>query len=260
MKFGGISMDRDISFTEIPHIEEILDFLPIFSNDQEDVNAYIQNIKSLVHINYRYEQYQFAYFGVHLLYMTYVYCTAWKISKMCEERYSDAIIFAQLYRGKNIDLRNVDSVFQYSLLPEKEIGKLFYLIGLDKGQIDIISGLVDDRNEMAHASGKIKIPNDLEFEVKAKTVLTSMTNVHNSMKWLIRKWFKRTLVDFCQDVDKDFDTYENIVCDFNLSVKEVSECVDMSIKEVIKNRPLIENKLKKHKNDLKNFYDAFYDI
>ena len=56
-------MAEDIDYTEIPYLQEILNYLPINPNDEEDINSYINNITSLIAVNYKYEQYQFAYFG-----------------------------------------------------------------------------------------------------------------------------------------------------------------------------------------------------
>jgi len=254
------NVGTDIELINVPHFKEILKYLPIASNDKEDVMKYLQNIKSLVSINYRYEQYQFAYFGVHLLYMTYIYCSAWKISSMCEKRYKDATIFARPYNGKESEFRESESVFKFSLLPEKDIGKIFHVTGLDAGQIRQISGFVADRDDMAHASGKISIPNSEEFETKAKTILTSMSNIHNSMKGLVRKWFGEILVKFSQDSDGDIDIYENVISDYSLSIKEIAECDEMSIKGILAKYPSLENELKGYKEDLRDFFESYFDV
>ena len=148
-----------VDYSEVPRIQEILNFLPIAPDDEEDVINYIQNITNLIAVNYKYSQYQFAYFGVHLLYMTYIYCTAWKIGQIEPERYRDAIVFARSYSGREKDLKIEDagSIFAYSIMPEKDIAKLFKIVELDKSQIDVVSDLVDTRNDMAHASGKFEI-------------------------------------------------------------------------------------------------------
>lgn len=122
--YGVSNMNEEISAYDVPHMEEILKYMPIDPVDTEDINSYIQNIVNLIAVNYKYSQYQFAYFGFHLLYMTYIYCTTWKISKINPERYNDAVLFARPYEGKKIDLRNVESVFEYSNMPEKDLPKI----------------------------------------------------------------------------------------------------------------------------------------
>ena len=82
-----------VDYTEVPHLQELLSYLPINPEDEEDIVNYVQNITNLIAVNYKYGQYQFAYFGVHLLYMTYIYCTAWKIGQIEPDRYRDAIVY-----------------------------------------------------------------------------------------------------------------------------------------------------------------------
>lgn len=141
-------MSDVVDYTEAPYLQEVLNYLPIDPADEEDVINYIQNVTNLVAVNYKYGQYQFAYFGLHLLYMTYIYCTAWKIGQIEPERYKDAIIFARPYNGRERDLKieDADSIFAYSLIPEKDIARLFRIIELDRSQISAVSDLVDTRN------------------------------------------------------------------------------------------------------------------
>ena len=98
-------MSDAIDYTEVPYLQDILNFLPIDPDDEEDVIGYIDNISNLVAVNYKNGQYQFAYFGVHLLYMTYIYCAAWKIAQIEPKRYKDAIVFARSYSGREKDLK-----------------------------------------------------------------------------------------------------------------------------------------------------------
>ena len=136
-----------VDYTDVPYLQEILNFLPINPDDEEDVINYVQNITNVVAVNYKYSQYQFAYFGIHLMYMTYIYCTAWKIGQIEPERYKDAIVFARPYSGREKDLKieDADSIFTYSIIPEKDIAKLFKIIELDKSQISVVSDLVKNR-------------------------------------------------------------------------------------------------------------------
>lgn len=231
-------MDSFDEYVEVPYLQDVLNFLPIRPEDEE-VSSYIQNIISLIRVNYKYEQYQFAYFGLHLLYMTYIYSTAWKISQISPERYKDAITFAKPYHGreKDMNIEGGGSIFTYSLLPEKEIAKLFKVIDLDKSQISYVSDLVDSRNEMAHASGKFDILTEQSYETKAHSVISSIENIHNCMKILIRQWYSELLTSFCageynEYSDKDV-IEEYMVQAYNLSVKEILLCNEMSVSPLI---------------------------
>lgn len=245
-----------LDFSEIPYLQEILEYMPISPTDEEDVIAYIQNISNVIAINYKYEQYQFSYMGVHLLYMTYIYCSIWKISRVNPERYSDAIIFARPYSGRerDIDLDNIGSIFSFSLMPEKEFAKVFKIIGLDKSQITNVGGLVDIRNDMAHACGKFEILTEESFSNGVNSIVNSIKNIHSSMNEQIRIWFKRVLTDYCNDKFSDYDKVgdlinEHMVQTFKLSINELLICKEMSIKTLIECFP-------NHKDKLKEFKDA----
>ena len=253
-------MSDVVDYSEVPYLQEILNYLPINPDDEEDVINYIQNITNLIAVNYKYEQYQFAYFGLHLLYMTYIYCTAWKIGHIEPNRYKDAIIFARSYNGREKDLKieDADSLFAYSLIPEKDIARLFRIIGLDRSQISVVGDLVDTRNEMAHASGKFEILTEDSFDAKANSVLTSIKCIHSCMDKLIRKWCNQILLHFCAG---EYDGYsdpkdfiiEQMIQSFKLSTNELLICNEMSVNELITQHREYQSKLKAYKKVLLDY-------
>ena len=235
-------------------------YLPIEAEDTEDVAAYLKNITNLVALNYKYEQYQFAYFGLHLLYMTYIYFTMWKISKIHTERYNDAVCFARTYSGRNneIDFENIGSIFEYSLVPEKELPKIFKIIDLNEGQIGIVAGLVDTRNDMAHASGKFELLTEISFDTNANSVHSSIRNIHSCMDEPLRKWYERFLLQLCAGEFADYRDYNDLIFEkmiqgFNLSVHELLLCNEMSLQSLRKEYPHHRNKLRQFEATLKQY-------
>lgn len=253
-------MSETIDYTEVPHLQEILNYLPMDPEDEEDVINYIQNITNLVAVNYKYGQYQFAYFGIHLLYMTYIYCTAWKISQIEAERYKDAIIYARAYTGreKEFQIEEPESVFAYSLMPESDIAKIFRIINLDNSQITNVGVFVKTRNEMAHASGKFEIPNEESFDTKAHTLVVSIKNIHKKMDACIRKWYKNVLLSYCRDEFEGYDNpkdvlLEQMIQSFKLSVKELLICNEMSVSQLIADKKEYNKKLRFFKKTVKDY-------
>jgi len=243
-----------LEFTEVPYLQEILNYLPIDPVDEEDVNNYVQNVRNLIEVNFKYGQYQFAYFGIHLLYMTYIYSAAWKIGQISAERYKDAIVFARPYNGREADLKieDADTIFAYSLIPEKDIAKLFKIIDLDKSHIKNVCDLVDTRNDMAHATGRFEILTEEAFIIKAGSVHASITTVHKCMEKQIRKWYSEVLLSFCAGEYEDYDKpeefiSEQIIQSFKLSVAEMLICNDMSVSTLITQHRGYEKKLKAFK-------------
>ena len=253
-------MSDVVDYTEVPYLQEILNYLPIDPADEEDVINYIQNIINLIAVNYKYGQYQFAYFALHLLYMTYIYCTAWKIGQIEPERYKDAIVFARSYNGREKDLKieDADSIFAYSLIPEKDIARLFKIIELDRSQISVVGDLVYIRNEMAHASGKFEILTEDGFDAKANSILTSISCIHKCMANLIRKWYAQVLLSFCRGEYDGYDQPQDVISEqmiqsFKLSVSELLVCNEMSVSRLITEHRGYQTKLKDFKNAIADY-------
>lgn len=186
--------------------------------------------------------------------MTYIYCTAWKIGQIEPERYKDAIVFARPYNGRERDLKieDADSIFAYSLIPEKDIARLFKIIGLDRSQISAVGELVDTRNEMAHASGKFEILTEEGFDAKASSVFTSISCIHSCMDKLIRKWCKEVLLSFCCGEYDGYDNPKDVIAEqmiqsFKLSVNELLVCNEMSVSSLITEHRGYQTKLKDFK-------------
>lgn len=253
-------MAEMFSYEEVPYLQDILNYLPIEAIDKEDVSAYIQNVISLISVNYKYEQYQFSYFGMHLLYMTYIYSTVWKINKISPKRYADAVIFARAYNNRDLDFFNIESIFQYSLVPEKELPRIFKIIDLDDSQIKNVAGLVDIRNDIAHASGKFEILTDNDFSVRTNTIYRSINNIHARMDTQIRAWFRDILLKYCKGEFDEYSevndiVYEQMVQAFNLSVAELLVCNKMSVRHLITENREFADKLKSFKRDLRKYCD-----
>lgn len=253
-------MQDIFNYTEVPYLQEILNFLPINPVDEEDVIGYINNVSNLVMVNYKYEQYQFAYFGIHLLYMTFIYCSAWKISQIKPERYKDVIVFARSYNGREKDLKieDAESIFSYSLIPEKDIAKIFNIIELDKSQISFVGNLVDARNEMAHASGKFDILTSEGFDSKVHSIFISIKNIHKGMENVIKVWYKKMLLKYCDGKLDGYDAPSDIITElmiqsFKLSVKELLFCSKISLKDLIASNMEYKEKLQEFKNSICNY-------
>lgn len=48
-------MSDVVDYTEVPYLQEILNYLPIDPADEEDVINYIQNITNLIAVNYKWK-------------------------------------------------------------------------------------------------------------------------------------------------------------------------------------------------------------
>jgi hypothetical protein len=252
------SLAETIYVADVPYLEELLSYLPIDATDKEDVNTYLKNITNSIFVNYSNEQYQYAYFGLHLLYMTYIYFSVRKISLVMPDRYQDAVLFARPYHNRKIDFSDIKSTFDYRLVAERELPKILKIIGLDDGQIGKIGGLVDNRNEMAHANGRFTILNEAAFSAAANGICDSVKNIHNRMDGQIRIWFKDFLLRYCDKSFADYDEIDDIITEqmiqgFNLSTQELLVCNEMSAKPVISENLEYKDAINGFKKALKEY-------
>jgi hypothetical protein len=174
------------------------------------------------------------------------------------DRYQDAVLFARPYHNRELDFSDLESTFDYSLVAERELPKIFQIIGLDEGQIGKIGGLVDNRNEMAHANGRFTILTEDAFSASANGICDSVRNIHNRMDGQIRIWFRDFLLQYC---DKKFAEYkevsdiiiEQMIQGFNLSVQELLVCNEMSVKPIVSEESQYKDSLNKFKKSLKEY-------
>jgi len=219
--------------------EEIYELIKYLPYEDFEVNEYVESLSKTIQANYEKSEYQFAYFAVHLIFMTYIYCAVWKIARFHKERYEDTLLFTRPYNKSETDLKDMKSVFSYSHLPEKDIFKFFMLIGLDDGYIGNILKLIDTRNEMAHATGKIQIYTLKDFENAVKEIMSIAERINNQMTSTIKNWYHNILVDFSkgkfieEDTRNIINPYDLIdklmMVDYSLSAKELFVCCQTGI-------------------------------
>lgn len=213
-------------------ISEILNYLPV---DDLVINDYTSSISKSIAVNYNNGEYHFCYFATHILFMTYIYTTVWKISEIHRNRYMDSFIFARPYNGCKVDFSNIESVFDFSYIPEKEVFKFLNLIDVDNSFIVQLSKLVKRRNDLAHASGKVVLETKEKFDSEVNTLLSILTKINQKMILTIRCHNERILLayikgDFIAEYDnvKDIIKYELIEL-FSMSLKELEICKEMGI-------------------------------
>ncbi len=213
-------------------VYQLLDYLPI---DDAEINNYVNPLFNSAQVTYDKEQYQFSYFAVHLIFMTYIYLTVWKISQFHKEKFEHSLLFARPYNGSDVNLKQVRSIFDYSHLPEKDIFELFSLIGLDNGYIKSTKKLIDSRNDMAHATGKIQILDMRHFDDAIAGLLGVCLTIQKNMDETIKKWYKNKLLDFAKSgvleektLPADFID-EILIGNLSFSKKDLFACSECGI-------------------------------
>ena len=129
---------------------------------------------------------------------------------------------------------------------------------MDNGKIGKIGGLVDNRNEMAHANGRFTILTEDAFSASANGICDSVRNIHYRMNGQIRIWFKDFLLRYCDKKFAEYDEVSDIIIEqmiqgFNLSVQELLVCNEMSVILIISEKSQCKDSLNKFKKTLREY-------
>jgi hypothetical protein len=219
-------------------VYEIAEYLPI---DDVEISDYVKPLFDSASVTFEREQYQFSYFAVHLIFMTYIYSTVWKIGQFHKANYENSLLFARPYKGSNANFKEVKSIFEYSLLPEKDIFEFFSLIGLDNTYIQSTKKLVDYRNEMAHATGKIQIASSEKYDDAINEILNVVAKINECLSLTIREWYKEELLyyakhDLTVQYSSPIDYIDSVfVSGLSFSQRELLVCKDFGLNK-LKNR------------------------
>jgi hypothetical protein len=248
------SLADTANLTDVPFLGELLNYLPINSSDKKDVNTYLNNITNAILANYSNEQYQFAYLGLHLLYMTYIYFSVRKVSVVMKDRYEAAAVLLRPYG----DYSNMDSAFGYSEVSESELPRILKIVSLDETQLGKIKRSVKRRNDLVHANGRFEISNEKTFFNYASELCDSTRDIHSRMEGQIRLWFKDFLLKYCNKQFPGYDEINDIITEqmipeFNLSVQELLVCNEMGVKQIASENPEYKDALNEFTEALKEY-------
>ncbi len=217
------------------NVYELLDYLPL---EDIEVNDYVRPLINSAQVTYEKGEYQFSYFAVHLIFMTNIYTTVWQVSQFYKERYNHSLLFARPYNGKEVKLDEITSVFEFSKLPEKDIFEFFRLIGLDDSYVKSTKKLIDYRNEMAHATGKIQIYSQEAFDNAIDEILSVTKKIHDCLSLTIREFYKDILINYAKenpeytnDNPKDFIQIE-FIKNLSFSKKDLEVCRDFGLNKL----------------------------
>ena len=174
--------------------------LDYFSLDKIDCGAgtydqYIMDLQKIIKDNREKENYQVAYFYSHLMFMSYVYYCVEKAYELNPDRVKDIYYSINAYNGRNNkpDLDNYNTVYDFSKIPEKEIFKIFFAIGMDDQQIRALSTYISGRDEFAHATGKLNISIE-EYDNNVTNIIGSMQNLQQLFQNDIKIQYKEFLL------------------------------------------------------------------
>ena len=237
MKSGEFSMEckdiyeniADTSLPSIPGVEESLSGEDDFSEQKEfykciklltgffpmdkvdwEAGTYDQYLYDLIKTvldNYAAGNYQVSYFYAHLIFMSYVYYSVEKVFQFRPDRMKDVFYPINAYNGRSDkpDIENYKSVYEFSKIPEKEIFKIFYVMGMDTSQIHSMSSYISSRDYYAHATGE----GNISAEALTQNIMTIKGNMQTVHKAFFTDFKKQYVQFLLSNVCKSFSDVQN---------------------------------------------------
>jgi hypothetical protein len=135
---------------------QILEYLPIRRSpiDDEYIN-YLWNSFTILVNDDTENVSSFSLLPFHLLFMLAVHYKVLRYAEAFPGEYKNAFTFVRLRDGQEKVL-NPDSVFDISVLGEREVFNVFQLVGLSEENVQRCKKIIDTRNSnLMHANGKI---------------------------------------------------------------------------------------------------------
>lgn len=211
----------------------LMNYFPI---DKIDINSgsydqYLYDLQKTVADNYKNGNYQVSFFYSHLIFMSYVYYCVEKAYLLFPERMRDIYYPMNVYSGRKDkpDIDNYVSVYDFSKFPEKEIFKIFHIIGMDDDTIKRLAKYISDRDDYAHATGNGNI-SDETLKGDIKTVYANMEAVHDAFCVILKQMYVDLLLKQCKEpyINAVVSISEFII-DNSLSVEDIYYICNMGI-------------------------------
>lgn len=150
-------------------------------------DQYLYDLEKTVVDNYEKGNYQVSFFYAHLVFMSYVYYSVEHALLISPGRVKDVYYSLRSYNGRDDkpDLDSYESVYGFSKIPEKDIFKVFHVIGMDEQSITDRVKYINRRDQYAHAAGKRNLSTE-ELTSYIDEVAAQAEAVHDVFKPIIK--------------------------------------------------------------------------
>ena len=214
-------------------IDGIMSYFPVNKLDLAagTCDQYLIDLRKTVTDNYNNGNYQVAYFYAHLIFMSYVYYCVERTYQIQPDRMKDVFYPINAYNGRNDkpDLEHYNSVYDFSKIPEKEIFKVFYVLGMDHDEINSLSKYISNRDEYAHATGQGNITEDALIH-NIRTIKGNMETINKLFYPLLKDNYIKFLLDHREESYQEvMGSAYDYIDEQNISMHELSFLCNLGI-------------------------------
>lgn len=220
---------------QLEYVDELMSYFPLEKVDEKagTIDQYLFDLRKTVIDNYKNGNYQVSYFYAHLIFMSYVYYSVDLAYKYLPDKLKDQYDLINSYNAKDKpNIATNTDVYLFSKIPEKEIFKVFYAIGMDVQYIQQLSSYVSSRDKYAHATGEGNI-NVTTFETYIDTIKKNMDTIHQLFHKYIKEHYITFLLTNCKSTYKEATSkIADYISDENFSTKDIEYLSSLGISNI----------------------------
>lgn len=212
---------------------ELLYYFPIDKTyiSTGSYDQYLYDLEKTVIDNYDVGNFQVSFFYAHLIFMSYVYYCVERAYQLEPERMKDVFYPINAYNGRKDkpDLDSYQSVYDFSKIPEKEIFKVFRILGMDHAQIRDLAQYISDRDDYAHATGKGNISEDALVQ-NIRTITGNMETLCRLFYEEAKMLYIKYLLEYADyDYESIVDSAFDFIYDHEFSISDIEYLCNLGI-------------------------------
>lgn len=220
---------------QLEYVDELMSYFPIAKVDEKagTIDQYLFDLRKTVVDNYENGNYQVSYFYAHLIFMSYVYYSVDLAYKYLPDKLKDQYDLINSYNAKDKpNIATNTDVYLFSKIPEKEIFKVFYAIGMDVQYIQQLSSYVSSRDKYAHATGEGNI-NVTTFETYIDTIKKNMDTIYQLFhKYIKEHYITFLLTNYKSTYKEATSKIADYISDENFSTKDIEYLSSLGISNI----------------------------
>lgn len=182
--------------------------------------------------NYQNGKYQFAVLACHMLYMSFVYFSVWQIKNSNPNDFAKSLI--GFSKDDEKSLLSASNPFTFAKISEARIFRFLKLIGCENDAVGNFSGLVQQRNDIAHSNGHIYYTDSSSAAKKVAEVLVQVACIQQCMTSVIHDCLRCFLLDSWNEDEREYndaiDQIREVLIHPNyFSQKDIESCLVFNI-------------------------------
>ncbi len=210
---------------------DLADYLPASFRSPEEQD-YISFLWGTLEENYVSARYQFAFLAYHMLMLSFVYFNVWQLRQTRPEDFQKGLI--GFSKDSEKTLLNASSPFIFGAVGESPILRLLKLMGCDDTKIGQYAKLVRDRNNAAHANGRIFLKTRSEAETQIREVLRAVEEIQIHSRPIINQCYEEFLLQSHDPNEREYPAIDDqirevLIHDNYMSQKDIEICISFDI-------------------------------